>query len=47
MAKRSHRPKRVLPKTVTVKAHTRSPRGPDRGKRAVHVRGYKRQPSTG
>lgn len=27
---------------VTVKPHTRSPRGPDRGKRAVKVDPYKR-----
>lgn len=28
---------------VRVKGHTRSPRGPDAGKKAVYVKGYRRR----
>lgn len=50
MARRSirrTRPRTIRSKTVKVKAHTRSPRGPNRGKKAQHVRGYTRAPSRG
>lgn len=30
-------------RTVTVKGHTRSPRGPNKGKKPVRVPGYKRR----
>lgn len=28
---------------VRVKGHTRSPRGPDKGKKSVYVKGYRRR----
>lgn len=31
-------------KSVVVKGHTRSPRGPNGGKHAVHVKRYRRRP---
>lgn len=45
-AKRSRsrrRPARASGGAVRVKGHTRNPRGPDQGKKAVHVKGYRRR----
>lgn len=45
MAKRRGKPSKKSHgnKTVKVKSHTRTPRGPNQGKRPVRVHGYKRQ----
>ena len=49
MAKRKKKKKRRTRKkgqpgtAVKIKGHTRSPRGPNAGKKPVYVRGYKRR----
>lgn len=42
--KKKYRRKKGIPGTaVRVKGHTRSPRGPNAGKKAVYVQGYRRR----
>ena len=44
-----HKTRRGAPATspkVKIKAHTRSPRGPDAGKKPVHVKGYRARRGT-